>query len=56
MTDTTCKDPVVLDQWYAVAAIPEIPVDAVQPCGCPKLCRGWSGGVSVFVDESVAAG
>ena len=27
-----------------------------RACGCPKLCRGWSGRVSGFVDESVAAG
>ena len=27
-----------------------------RPCVCPKLCRGWSGGVSVFVDEAVASG
>ncbi len=26
------------------------------PCGCPILCRGWSGGISVLVDEAVAAG
>ena len=25
-------------------------------CGCRKLCRGWSGGISVLVDESVTAG
>ena len=24
--------------------------------GCRKLCRGWSGGISVLVDESVTAG
>ena len=23
-----------------------------RPCGCGKLCRGWSCGVSVLVDES----
>ena len=27
-----------------------------QACGCRKLCRGWSGGISVLVDESVTAG
>ena len=27
-----------------------------QRCGCRKLCRGWSGGISVLVDESVTAG
>ena len=26
------------------------------PCGCRKLRRGWSGGISVLVDESVRAG
>ena len=26
-----------------------------SPCGCPKPCRGWSGGSSVFVDESATA-
>ena len=26
------------------------------PCGCRKLCRGWSGGISVLVDESATAG
>ena len=25
-------------------------------CGCRKLRRGWSGGISVLVDESVTAG
>ena len=25
-------------------------------CGCRKLCRGWSGGISVLIDESVTAG
>ena len=25
-------------------------------CGCPKWCRGWSGGIFVFVDEAIAAG
>ena len=25
-------------------------------CGCPKSCRGWSGGLFVFVDEAIAAG
>ena len=30
-------------------------VDA-QPCGCRKLCRGWSGGISVLVDEFATAG
>ena len=28
---------------------------AVAACGCPELCRGWSGGSSVFVDEPAAA-
>ena len=28
----------------------------LAPCGCRKLCRGWSGGISVLVDESVTAG
>ena len=27
-----------------------------MPCGCRKLCRWWSGGISVLVDESVTAG
>ena len=26
------------------------------PCGFRKLCRGWSGGISVLIDESVTAG
>ena len=30
--------------------------DRVAPCGCRKLCRGWSGGISVLVDESTTAG
>ena len=30
--------------------------EAHLACGCRKLCRGWSGGISVFVDESVTAG
>ena len=25
----------------------------VRPCGCRKLCRGWSGSIAVLVDESV---
>ena len=25
-------------------------------CGCRKLCRWWSGGISVLVDETVTAG
>jgi len=25
-------------------------------CGCRKLCRAWSGGISVVVDEPVASG
>jgi len=29
--------------------------DELAACGCPKPCRGWSGGVLVFVDEAVAA-
>ena len=28
----------------------------VTGCGCRKLCRGWSGGISVLVDESATAG
>ena len=31
-------------------------VRAVAACGCPKSCRGWSGGMLVFVDEAIAAG
>lgn len=31
MTDTRCEDPVVLDQWYAIAALPEIPLGVAQP-------------------------
>ena len=27
-----------------------------HPCGCRKLCRGWSGDISVLVDESATAG
>ena len=27
-----------------------------QRCGCRKLCRWWSGGISVLVDESATAG
>ena len=27
-----------------------------RACGCPKPCRGWSGGMFVFVDEAIAAG
>ena len=27
-----------------------------QACGCPKPCRGWAGGMLVFVDEAIAAG
>ena len=27
-----------------------------RACGCRKLCRSWSGGISVLVDESVTAG
>ena len=30
-------------------------VRRLAACGCPKLCRGWSGGSSVFVDEAAAA-
>ena len=26
-----------------------------RTCGCRKLCRGWSGGISVLVDETVTA-
>ena len=32
------------------------PLGRVLGCGCRKLCRGWSGGVAVLVDESVTAG
>ena len=28
----------------------------VEDTSCRKLCRGWSGGISVLVDESVTAG
>ena len=31
-------------------------VVASGACGCPKSCRGWSGGLFVFVDEAIAAG
>ena len=27
-----------------------------KACGCRKPCRGWSGGISVLVDESATAG
>ena len=27
----------------------------IPPCGCRKLCRWWSGGISVLVDESATA-
>ena len=27
-----------------------------EACGCRKLCRGWLGGISVLIDESVTAG
>ena len=27
-----------------------------RTCGCPISCRGWSGGMFVFVDEAIAAG
>jgi hypothetical protein len=30
--------------------------DAALACGARKLCRGWSGSISVFVDEAVASG
>ena len=29
---------------------------SARTCGCPKWCRGWSGGIFVFVDEAIAAG
>ena len=29
---------------------------AAYSCGCPKLCRAWSGGVSIFVDEPATSG
>ena len=29
---------------------------APMPCACRKLRRGWSGGISVLVDESATAG
>ena len=28
----------------------------IDHCGCPISCRGWSGGMFVFVDEAIAAG
>ena len=28
----------------------------LEACGCPKSCRGWSGGMFVFVDQAIAAG
>ena len=28
----------------------------IRTCGCRKLCRGSSGGISVLIDESVTAG
>ena len=28
----------------------------IVDCACRKLRRGWSGGISVFVDESATAG
>ena len=32
------------------------PAYRTSTCGCRKLCRGWSGGIAVLVDESVTAG
>ena len=32
------------------------PSRSLRTCGCRKLCRGWSGGISVLVDESATAG
>ena len=32
------------------------PRGGCEACGCRKLCRSWSGGISVLVDESAAAG
>ena len=29
---------------------------AIAACGCPISCRGWSGGMFVFVEEAIAAG
>ena len=34
----------------------DITNDPEGPCGCPISCRGWSGGMFVFVDEAIAAG
>ena len=35
----------------------ETPTNTPRPgCGCPKSCRGWSGGISVLVNESATAG
>ena len=31
-------------------------LEGLPACGCRKLCRGWSGGISVLVDESATAG
>ena len=38
--------------------LPQIRVLEVveDTCACRKLRRGWSGGISVFVDESATAG
>jgi hypothetical protein len=30
--------------------------NGIEPCGCPKLCRGWSGRRSVLIDKAVASG
>ena len=39
------------------AGLQQLVPEAVDlPCGCRKLRRGWSGGISVLVDESATAG
>ena len=47
---------VVLGQLAGLVEVAEPPEGVEGACGCRKPCRGWSGGISVLVDESATAG
>ena len=50
VTDREDLDTCAADAYHRAHATVEL------ACGCPKPCRGWSGGMFVFVDEAIAAG
>ena len=56
-----CTTPAFLISTLAIRLREDLDFDerglgALLACGCPKSCRGWSGGMFVFVDEAIAAG